>query len=276
MKGQTMSWIDVHTHLVTDSEAAGYGKGISPQELLAAMDGWGVAQAVVLPLESPEGDGEYALTARVFEACAQHSERLIPFVGVDPRAQRAERKLRHYASRGARGFGEHKCGLGIDDTRSMKLYGICGELRLPILFHMDPDLNWDEAGLPGLEQVVSAFPQTTFIGHGPAWWSAISGDDDRKGGYPKGPVKPGGALNRLLAEHANLYADISAGSGDNALTRDPAFTEGFIERHWRKLLLGTDYFIVGQEIPQIEWLRSYPMPEEWREAIGRRNAEALL
>jgi predicted TIM-barrel fold metal-dependent hydrolase len=79
-----------------------------------------------------------------------------------------------------------------------------------------------------------------------------------------------------LAEHPNLYADISAHSGYNALTRDPGFTRGVVERHWRKLLFGTDYFISGQEVPQVEWLRSYPMPEEWRDAIGGRNARHLL
>jgi predicted TIM-barrel fold metal-dependent hydrolase len=74
----------------------------------------------------------------------------------------------------------------------------------------------------------------------------------------------------------NLYADISAGSGHNALTRDPAFTEGFLERHWRKLLFGTDFFNVGQEVPQVEWLRGYAMPEEWRTAIGSGNAARVL
>jgi predicted TIM-barrel fold metal-dependent hydrolase len=271
-----MAWIDIHTHLVPYSGASGYPQGIAPEDLIAAMDGWGVGQAVVLPLESPECDGEYAPSAQTFDICAQFPERLIPFVDVDPRAQRAGEKLRHYAARGARGFGEHKLGLAIDDPRSMKLYDLCGELALPILFHMDPDLNWDQAGLPGLARVLKAFPQTALIGHGPGWWSAISADDDRKGGYPKGPIKASGALDRLLAECPNLYADISAGSGNNALTRDPAFTEGFLERHWRKLILGTDYFLAGQNVPQIEWLKTYPMPEEWREAIGRGNAGGLL
>ncbi len=270
------NWIDVHTHLVPYRAASGYSRGITAAELIAAMDEWGIERAAVLPLESPECDSEYALTAQTFELCEQHPDRLAPFVGVDPRSQRAVEKVRHYAARGARGFGEHKCGLAIDDARSMRLYEVCGELGLPVLFHMDPDLNWDEAGLPGLERVLKTFPQTTFIAHGPAWWSAVSADDDRKGGYPKGPVKPGGAADRMLSERPNLYADISAGSGYNALTRDPDFTEGFLERHWRKLLLGTDYFLAGQAIPQIEWLRNHPMPEEWRKAIGGLNARKVL
>jgi hypothetical protein len=268
--------LDIHTHIVPFAEASGYTRSVTPEQLVSQMDRWGVSQAVVLPLESPESDSEYAPTAQAFELCARFPDRLIPFVGVDPRTQKALTKIRHYHARGARGFGEHKCGLAMDDPLSMKVYDLCGELALPVLFHMDPTLDWDEAGLPRLQRVLRAFPDTVFIGHGPNWWSAIAADDSREGGYPEGPVKPGGALDRMLGEFPNLYADISAGSGHNALTRDPRFTEGFLERHWGKLLFGTDFFNVGQEVPQPEWLRSQPMPEEWRVAIGSRNARALL
>lgn len=268
--------LDIHTHLIPTSEAAGYSATVAAQELVAAMDAWGVAQAVVLPLESPECDAEYSLSAQVLEDCGRFPARLIPFVGVDPRAQRALPKVGHFQSRGARGFGEHKCGLAMDDPRSLALYRRCGELGLPVLFHMDPALNWDEAGLPRLERALRECRETVFIAHGPAWWSAVSADDDRQGGYPEGPVKPTGAADRLLGEYPNLYADISAGSGHNALTRDLAFTEGFLARHWRRLLFGTDFFQRGQEVPQVAWLRSTPMPEEWRRAIGGETARRLL
>jgi predicted TIM-barrel fold metal-dependent hydrolase len=267
---------DIHTHIAPFNERSGYRKSVTVAELLEAMDAWGVAQAAVLSLESPECDNEYSLTAQVFDLCAQAADRLVPFVGVDPRQQEALRKIRHYHGLGARGYGEHKCGLDIDDPRSMDVYRLCGELGLPVLFHMDPDLNCDDRGLPRLERVLTEAAETTFIGHGPCWWSAISADDPRAAGYPTAPVERGGAADRLLGEYPDLYADISAHSGHNALTRDPEFTEGFVERHWRKLLFGTDYFIVGQEVPQVEWLRSYPMQQEWREAIAGGNARRLL
>ena len=271
-----MHLIDIHTHLIPYAEASGYPRSVTPDELIAAMDAWDIAKAVVLPLESPECDAEYALSAQTWELCTQFPDRLIAFVGVDPRHQRALDKIRHYHQLGVKGYGEHKCGLAIDDPRSMRVYDLCGELGLPVLFHMDPDLNWDEEGLPRLQRVLQAMPNTIFIGHGPNFWSAISEDDARAGGYPSGPVKPGGALDRLLAGFPNLYADISAGSGHNALTRDPAFTQGFLERHWRKLLFGTDFFNVDQEVPQPEWIRSHPMPEEWRSAIGAENARQVI
>jgi len=271
-----MGLFDIHTHTISYNESSGYPRSVTPQELLAAMDTWGIAEAAVLPLESPECETEYAITAQTWELCAQAPDRLLPFVAADPRQQRALDKIRHYHARGAKGFGEHKCGLAIDDPRSMAIYRLCGELDLPVLFHMDADLNHDDVGLPGLERALRGAPTTTVIAHGPAWWSSISAADDRSGGYPGGPVEPGGAAGRLLAEQPNLYADISAGSGFNALTRDPAFTENFLEQHWRKLLFGTDYFIAGDDPKQPEWLRTHPMPDEWRQAIGFRNARRLL
>ncbi len=58
--------------------------------------------------------------------------------------------------------------------------------------------------------------------------------------YPKGPVKKGGLTDRFLSDYPNLYGDLSAGSGLNALTRDPDFARGFLERHRRRLIWGSD------------------------------------
>ena len=37
-----------------------------------------------------------------------------------------------------------------------------------------------------------------------------------------------------------MYADMSAGSGLNALTRDPENSQGFLARHQDKILYGSD------------------------------------
>lgn len=58
--------------------------------------------------------------------------------------------------------------------------------------------------------------------------------------YPKGPVKRGGITDKLLADFPNLYGDLSANSGRNALARDPEFTAGFLARHQNKLMFGSD------------------------------------
>src|SRR5436190_17326467 len=101
----------------------------------------------------------------------------------------------------------------------MALYEVCDDLELPVLFHSDDQRGTDAPGLPGLARVLAAFPKVAFIGHGPGFWASISGELDAKGlgGYPKGPVVPGGALDRLFDAHPNLWGDLSAGSGANAL-----------------------------------------------------------
>ena len=101
--------------------------------------------------------------------------------------------------------------------------------------------NTDEPGLPGLERALGAHPKTVFIGHGPGWWASISGDvtADELGGYPKKPVAPGGAVDRLMEQYPNLYGDLSAGSAKRA--RDAKFGREFLIRRADRLLFGTDY-----------------------------------
>jgi predicted TIM-barrel fold metal-dependent hydrolase len=43
-----------------------------------------------------------------------------------------------------------------------------------------------------------------------------------------------------MDRYPNLYADMSAGSGFGALTRDEDFTAGFLERNRKQLLFGSD------------------------------------
>jgi hypothetical protein len=62
-------------------------------------------------------------------------------------------------------------------------------------------------------------------------------------------VEPGGRCDELLGTYDNLYADISMGSGFNAITRDVEYSQGFLERHHEKLLFGTDYLYPGQNFP---------------------------
>jgi predicted TIM-barrel fold metal-dependent hydrolase len=44
----------------------------------------------------------------------------------------------------------------------------------------------------------------------------------------------------MLSEFPNLYADLSANSGRNALGRDPEFAAAFLDRHQNKLMFGCD------------------------------------
>jgi hypothetical protein len=50
----------------------------------------------------------------------------------------------------------------------------------------------------------------------------------------------GGITDEWLSDYPNLFGDLSANSGNNALTRDQSFTADFLKRHKEKLLFGSD------------------------------------
>jgi predicted TIM-barrel fold metal-dependent hydrolase len=257
---------------------------MTPEGLIGWMDQHNVAKAVVLPLVSPESSSYLNLTEQALAAANQHPDRLIPFCCIDPRTSYTGGKkglrsmIKDYVDQGARGFGEHKAGLPIDHTKMMDLYEVCAELKLPVLFHMDNLRGMDAPGLPGLERVLKAFPAVNFLGHGPGFWASISGDVTPAdlGGYPTGPVKPGGALDRLFDACPNLWGDLSAGSGAGAIARDRNFGRAFLIRRAGRLLFGTDYLKPGQPVPQFELLASFELPAGVRRAIERENATRLL
>jgi uncharacterized protein len=271
--------IDIHAHMGRmDREGYPQRAPLSAHQLIDRMDREGIDQAVLLPLESPEGAWGYLLTEEVVEARNMYPERLIAFFCVDPRYPNAERFIDHFVRyHGCVGFGEHVNGLAFDDPLNMALYARCNEYGLPVVFEINrAGLCYDEVGLPRLERCLQTFGEVKWCGHGPGFWAAISGDDDGFPDYPEGPVAPGGALDRLLERYENLYLDLSARSGYNALTRDPDFTAGFVARHWRRMLFGTDIVFPGDPLPIVGWLRNLAVPEEVREAIAEGNARRVL
>ena len=243
--------------------------------LVSRMDQEGIDISVVLPLESPEGGWGWSFTEEVVHARNEYPTRIVAFCCVDPRDPKGPQLIDHFVTKhDCRGFGEHVNGLAFDDPLNKALYAKCNDHGLPLVFGDDLEC-FDLPGLPRLEACLKEFPDVKFCGHGPGFWSAISGDDPRTG-YPTRPVTPGGALDRLLDEYENLHLDLSAGSGYNALTRDPEFTLGFIERHWRRMLWGTDITHALADLPQIEWIKTIDIAEDVRQAIADGNARKLL
>lgn len=277
-KGQ---YVDFHTHL---GQTWNTTEDLSADALLSWMDEHEVAQAIVLPLVSPESSSFLLTTDSVLAKTKPHRDRLIPFCCVDPRtsynggAKGLDAMLNRWIDQGAKGFGEHKPGVPVDDPRSMHLYAACGRLGLPILFHLDQQRNTDAPGLPGLEKALKENPDTTFVGHGPGWWASISGGIAQAdlAGYPKGAVAPGGAMDRLMDKYPNIHADLSAGSGAGALKRDMKFAREFLIRRADRVVFGTDYLAPKQPVPQFEVLAQLDLPADVAAKVFRDNARRLL
>lgn len=273
-------YIDVHVHL---TQGWAGPPMLSVEGLLGWMDRRRVAQAVVLPLVSPEA-WHYAISCEwVLEQTKPHRDRLIPFCDIDPRTVYLKPSdmasiIARYVEAGAKGLGEHKCGTPIDAPGNLSVFRVCSDMRLPVMLHMDTVRNTDAPGLPGLERVLKAAPGANFIGHATTWWSSISADAAPQtwGGYPAGPVKPGGAIDRLMDRYENLYGDLSAFSGLNAIRRDPDFGRDFLIRRADRLLFGTDYLSEGQKVEQFEFLEQLDLPAEVQAKIFRENARRIL
>lgn len=275
------AFIDMHTHLGTYTNG---NKELTAQALVEWMDEHHIEKSVVLPLVSPESTTYLQLPDAAIKASKEFPDRLIPFCSIDPRAiirgglEGLVEILQKYVDQGAKGFGEHKVGLEFDDPLMMRVYEACQAVGIPLLFHIDNIRGKDQPGLPRLENAVRSFPELNFIGHGPGWWASISGLDDQKalGGYPKGKVLPGGAIDRLMETYSNIYGDLSAGSGANAISRDLEFGREFLIRRQDRICFGTDYLQPGQHVPQFEVLKNLDLPPEVRLKVYRGNAERVL
>lgn len=274
-------YVDMHTHI---GQTWTHTQPLLAEELLRWMDAQTIAQAVVLPLTSPESSSYLITSDFVLAETKPFRDRLIPFCSIDPRtsytggAKGLIDMLRRWIDLGAKGFGEHKPGVNIDDPRNMALYAACNELKLPLLFHIDNLRNMDMPGLPGLEKAIKENPQVNFIGHGPGWWASISGGitDADLGGYPKGKVAPGGAIDALMDKYPNIYADLSAGSGAGAISRDLDFGREFLIRRADRVCFGTDFLAPQQDVPQFELFEQLELPAEVQAKIFRDNARNLL
>lgn len=275
--------IDFHMHVgrLTMREP------LTPKHLLEFMDKNGIEKAVLLPIENPEETCFYVTTDEVLKVCKQHPDRFIPFCNVDPRRGWPgqidfSRILEEYKDRGCVGFGEVLAGVPMDDPRLGEIFDACDRFDMPVVLDMNHVSCRDEVGLPRLERVLNTFPGVKFIGHGPHFWAEISGDvkPEHFADYPTGPVVPGGAAPRLLAEYPNMYADLSAMSGYLALIRDMDYGFQFLERFRDKLLFGTDLLGVGQDVKIVDYFKQAmeigKISRTAYERIGWLNAEMML
>ncbi len=262
-------------------------------EMVAKLDEVGIDKAVVMCGISPECRSQFVPPEDVLDLCASHPERLIPCCNVDPRCDSNSpesdfsRFFDYYKEAGCRGVGEVTANLAFDDPLVWNLFRYCQEYKMPVTFHIAPRFGGcyglvDDLGLPRLERTLKEFPDLVFLGHSQPFWAEIGGDvtDETRGGYPKGNVAPGGRVVELMERYDNLHGDLSAGSGYNAVSRDPAFGYQFMERFQDRLLFGTDITYVELEPPLPAYLKEAVedgriSPEAY-EKIAWRNADRVF
>lgn len=213
--------LDLHLH-----PRRGDGDGTEIEH----MDGCGVTKAVLLP--GPTGE------ARAIAVAKQTPARFARFANADVRDPKAIANLRAEVKGGAIGFGELKYPVMLDGPEMRRVYALAAELRVPVLIHFQEG-GWN-SNFRRLPVILNEYKDTIFLAHANSWWAHISADVDDSIDYPTGKIKPGGLSDRMLAEFPNIYGDLSANSGRNAMTRDPDFAAGFVARHKAKLIFGSD------------------------------------
>lgn len=219
--------IDCHHHLRPTLEAN-----------VAHLDGCGVSNAFVLARESATGEVK-ALQAKYpgrFPGWAASTDITKPD---------AEKLLTQAVRNGASGLGEIKFHVAADGPELSRMYALAAELNVPILIHFQevphtPTEGVFSTGFKRFDAVLKAHPKTRFVGHADAFWANVSADYANQSAYPSGPIKQTGITDKWLSDYPNLFGDLSANSGNNALSRDPEFTHAFLIRHQDKLIFGSD------------------------------------
>jgi predicted TIM-barrel fold metal-dependent hydrolase len=228
---QTPEWgspvIDMHFHIRR-----------APELNLAHQQGAGVAAANLLtPVASTSAAKALQADHPVLFPCW--------FGSTDVTKPEAEQLFTQAVKDGAKGFGELKYPVAADGPEMRRVYDLAAELNVPVLIHFQ-EIGQPAApggyntGIKHFGDILKAYPKTKFIGHADAFWANISADYHEQEAYPTGPIVPGGITDKLLSDYPNLFADTSANSANNALSRDPAFTTAFLKRHQDKLHFGSD------------------------------------
>jgi len=184
---------------------------------------------------------------------------------------------------GVRIYGELKLRMMYDNPDAVRMFHFCGKKKIPVLVHIECGIDlgvkyprpdyWYGGGIDAFERALKQCPDTIFIGHGPGFWAHFSADDQYKTqAYPKGEVLPGGQVMELLEHYGNLFCDLSAFSGCNALLRDFERGKKFLLEFQDRILYARDCFDNRLQ----ELLKTFDLPLDVISKIYSRNALKLV
>ena len=235
--------VDIHQHL-------GYS-GRPDDILLSHQRVMGATTTILLPAGRPVSrpsthDGvSNGLQAECLgnEACRQfaktHGKAFAFGANEVPDIEGATEEIERYLKRGGVIIAEQKFGVECDAPAMQKIYELAQAHRVPVLMHWQFQMY--NYGFERFYKMLEKYPRVNFLGHAQTWWANVDKNNaDQTVMYPKGPITSGGLTDRYLSDYPNMYGDLSAGSGLNALTRDEDFTRDFLTRHQDKLVYGSD------------------------------------
>lgn len=231
VSAQAMPILDIHQH--TDYS------GRSDEAMLKHQDVMGITKTILLPAGKRYGlEASASGNDRVWEIVRKYPDKYICFANEVPGEPDTRAVIEKYLKMGARGIGEQKFFVDVTGTALAEICAIAQDYGVPILQHFQHErynVKYDQ-----FYRVLAKYPKVNFIGHAQTWWANIDARHDQPTLYPTWKVTPGGWTDRYLADYPNMFADLSAGSGLNAMRRDEDHAREFIKRHQDKLLYGSD------------------------------------
>ena len=225
--------------------------------LLREMGELHISQSVLLPIEMPRplSDNTRSFVSAVARAHASSSA--ICFGSIHPYTPNMRAQLDDQVAMGVKGIKVHPAVQLVrpDDGRAMKLYALCAERGLPILWHcgpvdIEPRLGRYMSQLVHYERAVAESPRTTFVlGHA-------------------GALQMDQAI-AIAKRHDNVWLELSSQGVPNI--------ERLLEEIGEdRLLFGSDWPFYHQAIPLAKVLMVTEGAPATREKLLYGNAARLL
>ena len=228
---ETEPIIDIHQH-------TNYS-GRTNAQLIAHQKAMGVTHTILLPAGRLYGlDAQCGGNQTVVDLAKEYPSAYFYFANEITDDANAITEISKYLKLGAIGIGEQKFKVACDSPALHKVAEVAKEFGVPVLMHFMH--NQYNTGIENFHKTLAKFPTVNFIGHAQTWWGNVDQKHEQKKMYPTGPVTRGGTTDQLLSDYANMYGDLSAGSGLNFLNRDEEHTRWFLEKHQDKLMFGSD------------------------------------
>ena len=223
--------IDIHQH-------TNYS-GRNDIRLLRHQQALGVKWTVLLPAGRKYGLGAICGGNKsVRKIVVKNPKNYVHFANEISDHPECVKTIETYLKKGAIGIGEQKFRVNCDSKHIESISELAQEYDVPVLMHFEHG-NYN-TGIERFHKILKKFPKVNFIGHAQTWWGNIDKNHQQTVMYPKGKVMPSGISDRLLQDYPNMYGDLSANSGQNALIRDEVHAVDFIKRNQDKLIYGSD------------------------------------